>query len=175
MKPSREGSSIGVTKVNRIEELSDAYAIAARQDKFVLAEKFIDADEFTVSIVGERVLPSIRIVTPHAFYDYEAKYFVDTTEYFCPSGLPPREEKQLADLAWKAYKTCGCEHWGRVDVMRDTSGRFYLIEINPIPGMTDHSLVPKAAATVGIDFDTLVWMVLQETLTEKKYSLPPIT
>ncbi|CNE70215.1 D-alanine--D-alanine ligase [Yersinia nurmii] len=160
VKPSREGSSVGMSKVDRIENLPAALEEAFRHDNDVLIEKWLSGPEYTVAMLGDEVLPSIRIQPAGVFYDYEAKYLSDDTEYFCPSGLNAEQEQQLAELARQAYQALGCSGWGRVDVMQDSDGGFYLLEVNTSPGMTSHSLVPMAARHAGMSFSQLVTRIL---------------
>ncbi|CNH26064.1 D-alanine--D-alanine ligase [Yersinia massiliensis] len=160
VKPSHEGSSVGMSKVDHANELQSALVEAFRHDTDVLIEKWLSGPEFTVAILGEEVLPSIRIQAPGVFYDYEAKYLSDETQYFCPSGLSDALEQQLATLALQAYQALGCSGWGRVDVMQDSDGNFYLLEVNTSPGMTSHSLVPMAARQYGLSFSQLVARIL---------------
>jgi D-alanine-D-alanine ligase len=129
-----------------------------------MVEKWVTGEEFTVSILRDEALPLIRLETPHAFYDYEAKYSADTTRYLCPCGLPEAKEKELQQLALDAFSSVGATGWGRVDMMLDREQRPWLIEVNTVPGMTDHSLVPMAARERGIDFEELVWRILEGTL-----------
>jgi D-alanine-D-alanine ligase len=161
VKPGSQGSSVGMARVERAEDLKAAWELALRYDPVVFAESLIPGAEYTVSILQERALPSIRIETPRTFYDYEAKYLRNDTRYFCPSGLSGPAEEHLGRLALAAYDACGAEGWGRADFMMDRTGRPLLLEINTVPGMTDHSLVPMAARTAGMDFDELVWRVLE--------------
>ena len=161
VKPGTQGSSVGMTKVERAEDLAEAFRVARAVDRSVLAEKWITGAEYTVAILHDRALPSIRIETPKTFYDYEAKYFRDDTRYICPSGLSQPAEEHLGNLALATFEAVGAEGWGRVDFMMDATGRPLLLEINTVPGMTDHSLVPVAARESGIDFDELVWRVLE--------------
>jgi len=161
VKPASEGSSVGMSKVRKAAALDEAFALAVNYDPVVIAEKFIDGPELTISILGERVLPVIKIETPREFYDYEAKYLRDDTRYLIPSGLPARKEKELQALALKAFRSLGCRGWGRVDLMLDKRGRPYLLEINTSPGMTDHSLVPMAARAVGISYEDLCLQILE--------------
>ncbi len=161
VKPATQGSSVGMTKVERATDLPAAYAAAAATDDSVFAEAWVTGGEYTVAILKGRALPSIRIETPAAFYDYEAKYFRNDTKYHCPSGLGPEAEAHLAALAQGTFAATGAQGWGRVDFMTDRTGRPLLLEINTVPGMTDHSLVPMAARAVGIDFETLCWRVLE--------------
>jgi D-alanine-D-alanine ligase len=165
VKPAREGSSIGVIKVKQAADLAAAYAEAARHDDLVLAEQDMSGGEFTVAVLGEesqlRALPSIRIVPATEFYDYEAKYFRDDTQYRCPSGLSDTAEAEMRDLAVKGFQTLGCRGWARVDFLLDAAGRPYLLEANTAPGMTDHSLVPMAARVASIDFAELCVRILE--------------
>jgi D-alanine-D-alanine ligase len=162
VKPASQGSSVGMTKVKSAAELPAAYAAARAVDPIVFAERFVAGDEFTVSVLHEACLPSIRIEPATEFYDYQAKYFRNDTQYHCPSGLSAAEEAELQAAALAAFKVTDCFGWGRVDFMRDrSSGQFYFIEINTTPGMTDHSLVPMAARRAGFDFDELCWRVLE--------------
>jgi D-alanine-D-alanine ligase len=147
--------------VKAASKLKAAYRLAAKYDPVVLAEKFIDGAELTVSILGERVLPVIRIETPREFYDYEAKYIANDTRYLIPSGLAGKKEKEIQSLALKAFRSLGCRGWGRVDLMLDRRGRPYLLEVNTSPGMTDHSLVPMAARAVGISYEELCVQILE--------------
>jgi D-alanine-D-alanine ligase len=161
IKPSREGSTIGLTKVVRAEQMADAYTLAAKHDPMVLAEQFISGAEITASILGDTALPLIRIEAASGLYDYHAKYFADDTRYFCPSGLPPAQEQALQALAVRAFQIVGCSGWGRVDVMLDPQGAPYLLEVNTSPGMTSHSLVPMAAKVHGLAFPDLVIQILE--------------
>lgn len=165
IKPIAEGSSLFASKVRTAAELNDAFTKITAHHAAALVEKYINGPEYTVSILRDTVLPSILIKTPHAFYDYQAKYFVDTTEYICPSDLTKSEEEHIAHLALSAYKALGCHGWGRVDFMRDKEGQFWILEINTAPGMTDHSLTPMAAKAVGISFDELVWQILEDSFS----------
>lgn len=164
VKPVREGSSIGMAKVHRAEDLAAAYAVAAEHDAEVIAEQFVHGAEYTVSILGGRALPVIRMIPAKDFYDFEAKYQRDDTQYRIPCGLDADEEAALQALALQAFEAVGCSGWGRVDVMRDQEGRFWLLEVNTVPGMTDHSLVPMAAQAAGMDFTSLVLDILAQTL-----------
>ena len=161
VKPASEGSSVGMSKVRRAAEFEEAFALAVNYDPVVIAEKFIAGPELTVAILGDEVLPIIRIETPHEFYDYEAKYIANDTRYLIPCGLPKAKEKQLQALCLKAFRALGCRGWGRVDLMLDKRGRPYLLEINTSPGMTDHSLVPMAARAVGISYEDLCVRILE--------------
>ena len=165
VKPATQGSSVGMSKVEKAGDLPAAYELAARIESAVFAEPWITGKEYTVAVLQGQALPSIRIETPKTFYDYEAKYFRDDTRYFCPSGLSVPAEQHLANLAVAAFDAVGASGWGRADFMADTTGRPLLLEVNTIPGMTDHSLVPMAARASGIDFDELVWRVLETSFT----------
>ena len=164
VKPAREGSSIGMSKVKQPGELKAAYEKAAEFDSLVLAEKFVDGGEFTCAILGGQPLPMIHLVPKNEFYDYEAKYLRDDTEYRCPCDLPAEQEKAIQVLCLRAFNVVGCQGWGRVDVMLDSKANPYLLEINTSPGMTDHSLVPMSARVAGIDFDALCLRILEMTL-----------
>ena len=161
VKPASEGSSVGMTKVKKAGDLEEAYALAVNYDPVVIAEKFIDGAELTVAVLGERVLPIIRIETPREFYDYEAKYIANDTRYLIPCGVSEKKEKELQAISLKAFRALGCRGWGRVDLMLDKRGRPYLLEVNTSPGMTDHSLVPMAARAVGISYEDLCVQVLE--------------
>ncbi len=168
VKPASQGSSVGITKVKHASQMPQAYAEASAIDDIVFAESFIEGDELTVGVLGETALPSIRIQPATEFYDYQAKYFRDDTQYFCPSGLDDAAEAQLRKAALAAFHATDCRGWGRVDFMRSRSnGDFYFIEINTTPGMTDHSLVPKAAQRAGIDYEELVWRVLETSFVRE--------
>lgn len=164
VKPSCEGSSIGMASAADAAGLERAFRQAAGHPGGVLAEQFIDGPEYTVGILGERALPSIRLETDNEFYDYEAKYLSDETRYFCPSGLTGAEEEELAGLARTAFESLGCSVWGRVDLMRDRAGRFLLLEVNTSPGMTSHSLVPMAARAAGLELPQLVSRIVELSL-----------
>lgn len=166
IKPVNEGSSIGMSKVNNVADLQDAIAEAARFDADLIAEQWVDGAEYTVSILANEALPVIRLQTPREFYDFEAKYQANTTEYLCPCGLDAQAEVECKRLALQAFSALGMEGWGRVDVMRHHNGQFYLLEANSVPGMTDHSLVPMAAKAAGLDFGALCLSILQTTLEE---------
>jgi D-alanine-D-alanine ligase len=161
VKPAREGSSIGMSKVMTMEKVQAAYELAAGYDSVIVAERFIEGFEVTAAILDGEALPLIRLETPRVFYDYEAKYFANDTRYICPSGLPDAQERDIQQQALAAFDLVGCSGWGRVDVMVDRAGRAYLLEINTIPGMTDHSLVPMAARARGIEFDELCVRILE--------------
>ncbi len=160
VKPAREGSTIGLTKVTTDAQCAAAYALAAQHDPLVLCEQFIAGDEVTCPVVGTgayaEALPLVRIVAPDGNYDYQNKYFNDDTQYIVPCGLPPGEEDAIQQLVLKAYRTLGCRSWARADVMIDAATRApYLLEINTAPGMTSHSLVPMSALAAGIDYPAL--------------------
>lgn len=160
VKPANEGSSVGISKVKRVEDLPAAYLEAAKYDPLVLAESFIGGGEYTAAMVAGQALPVIRIVPANEFYDFEAKYLRDDTRYLCPSGLSAAQEEQMQRLAVQGFALLGGAGWGRVDFLCDEQGTAYLLEANTSPGMTDHSLVPMAARQVGMDFDTLVLTIL---------------
>jgi D-alanine-D-alanine ligase len=165
VKPAREGSSIGMSKVTQTGALQAAYDTAAEHDALVLAEKFIDGAEFTVGILGDSALPLIRLepAKDKSFYDFEAKYLRNDTRYQCPAGLPDAQETALRKLALEAFRLVDGRGWGRVDLMLDSLGNPYLLEVNTSPGMTDHSLVPMAARVAGLDFDVLCLKILEQT------------
>lgn len=165
VKPVGEGSSIGMSKVTTAAALPAAWAEARRYDREVFAERWITGAEYTASVLDGRVLPLIRLETPREFYDYEAKYRADDTRYHCPCGLAPARERELAELALRAFEALGCSGWGRIDLICDEAGSPWLIEANTVPGMTDHSLVPMAARAAGMDFGELVWCILEHSLT----------
>ena len=160
VKPSCEGSSVGVSRVFNDADLDAAVELAARYPGEMLMEQLIEGQELTVGILGEQALPSIRIVPAGEYYDYHAKYIAEDTQYLCP-GLEGDDEKEIRRLSLAAFHAIGCSGWSRVDVMRDKAGKFFLLEVNTAPGMTSHSLVPKAAAQIGIDFETLCWRILE--------------
>ncbi|MCW8944803.1 MAG: D-alanine--D-alanine ligase [Sedimenticola sp.] len=164
IKPSHEGSSIGMARVDNSQELKAAWKQAGGYDLDVMAEKWITGSEYTASILDDQVLPLIRIETPNTFYDYEAKYQADSTGYFCPCGLNAAEEDSLKQLAAKAFRAVGAKGWGRVDIMLDSESNPYLLEVNTVPGMTSHSLVPMAARAEGVEFDELVWRILAASM-----------
>ena len=161
VKPSLEGSSVGLTKVKTMEELESAVDFALKFDRTVLIEEWLAGDEFTVPVLNNEVLPSIKIVPEGEFYDYDAKYISDNTQYFCPAGLSDEREQELRRLVKQAYDVVGCRGWSRIDVMADAEGKFRLVEVNTNPGMTSHSLFPKSAATVGYSFEQLVEKILE--------------
>ncbi|MGQ0544352.1 MAG: D-alanine--D-alanine ligase [Betaproteobacteria bacterium] len=161
VKPASEGSSVGMSKVRSAAALDEAYALAVNYDPVVIAEKFIDGPELTAAVLGDAVLPLIRIETPREFYDYEAKYVANDTRYLIPSGLTARKEKELQELCLRAFRALGCRGWGRVDLMLDKGSRPYLLEVNTAPGMTDHSLVPMAARATGLSYEDLCVRILE--------------
>ena len=160
VKPVREGSSIGMSKVREAGGLEEAYALAVNYDRAVMAERFIEGTELTGGILGEEALPLIRLETPREFYDYDAKYVADDTRYIIPCGLPAEKEQSLRQLCLEAFRALGCRGWGRVDLMLDRAGNPYLLEVNTAPGMTDHSLVPMAARAVGLSYEDLCMRIL---------------
>ncbi|MFT4651956.1 MAG: D-alanine-D-alanine ligase [Porticoccaceae bacterium] len=164
VKPTCEGSSIGMSRVETAQQLQEAWRRAADLSNVVIAEPLLEGEEYTVAILGDQALPSIRIEAKEVFYDYQAKYFSDETAYFCPSGLSVAREEELRDLSVAAFNSLGCRGWGRVDVMVDSAGSFQLLEVNTVPGMTSHSLVPMAASAAGLSFDELVLSILEESI-----------
>ena len=167
VKPAHEGSSIGMAKVNSAQELVAAWQDAAKYDSQVLVEQWIHGPEFTIAVLRGQVLPPIALGTPHVFYDYDAKYIANDTQYRIPCGLDSVKEQELIDLTARACDAIGIEGWGRLDVMQDEQGRFWLLEVNTAPGMTDHSLVPMAARAAGLDFQQLVLAILAESVATR--------
>ncbi|MEK9824879.1 MAG: D-alanine--D-alanine ligase [Methylotenera sp.] len=161
VKPANEGSSIGISKVKQAGGLKAAYELAAKSDPLVIAEQFVGGGEYTVGILGNQALPIVRIVPKNEFYDFEAKYLRDDTEYLCPCGLSAEKEAQIQQEALQAFNAIGCSGWGRVDFLMDEAGKHYFLEVNTSPGMTDHSLVPMAAKAAGMSFDELVIRILE--------------
>ncbi len=161
VKPAREGSTLGLTKVTDVAQLPEAYALAAKYDRLILAESFIAGQELTAAFLGDRMLPLIRIEAPQGNYDYQNKYFSDDTRYHCPSGLAADVEAAIQETIRAAVVSLGCEGWGRADLIRRADGSISLLEMNTSPGMTGHSLVPMAARAVGIEFDNLVVRILE--------------
>ena len=161
VKPAHEGSTIGLTKVNGVNDLPAAYGLAAKYDALVLAEEFIEGQELTASILGDRALPLVRIEAPQGNYDYQNKYFTDDTKYHCPSGVRADTEAAIQDAAFKAFRVLGCSGWARADVMLKSDGRFSFLEMNTSPGMTGHSLVPIAARAVGLAYPDLCVKILE--------------
>lgn len=164
VKPAHEGSSIGMSKVTKAEQLPGAFAKAAEHDDCVFAEQWITGKEFTIGILANKALPVIRLETPHDFYDFDAKYVSNDTQYHFETQLSESKILEVQSLSEQAFKAIGCEGWGRIDVMQSEDGRFWLLEVNTIPGMTDHSLVPMAAAKSGINFEELVMTVLATSM-----------
>ena len=165
VKPANEGSTLGLTKLTNPARLHAAYELAAKQyNDIALAEQFIDGPEYTAAVLGDTVLPLIRIEAPAGNYDYQNKYFTNDTRYICPCGLPPEPEQALKALVLKAFRLAGCSGWGRVDFMMDKKGNPWLLEVNTSPGMTGHSLVPIAAKVAGISYEDLCVKILEQTL-----------
>ncbi|AKX51771.1 D-alanine--D-alanine ligase [Thiopseudomonas alkaliphila] len=164
VKPAQEGSSIGMAKVNNLQELEQAWQAARHYDRNVLVEQWITGPEFTIAMLDGEILPPIRLGTNREFYDYEAKYLADDTQYQIPCGLSPEREQELKELTRQACDTLGVTGWGRADVMQDEQGNFWLLEVNTTPGMTDHSLVPMAAKAHGLNFSQLVLTVLASSM-----------
>ena len=161
VKPANEGSSIGISKVKTAGGLKAAYELAAQSDPLVIAEQFVGGGEYTVGILGDEALPIIRIVPANEFYDYEAKYLRDDTQYLCPCGLSAEQEAKIQAEALQAFRVLGAQGWGRVDFLMDEAGQHYFLEVNTSPGMTDHSLVPMGARARGLSFEQLVLQVLE--------------
>lgn len=166
VKPSREGSSIGMRSADCAQSLEQAYRMAREYGADVIAEQLIEGPEYTVAVLGEDALPAIKLETDNEFYDYEAKYLADDTRYLCPCGLNAQEEAEIARLSLRAFESLGCSVWGRVDLMRDAQGEFQLLEVNTVPGMTSHSLVPMAADAAGLDIGALVARIVELSLQE---------
>jgi D-alanine-D-alanine ligase len=171
VKPAHEGSSYGASRVNSPEQLPTAYALAAQYDDLVIAEQWITGAEFSVSILNGEALPAIQLKTNRDFYNFEAKYVANDTQYLCPCGLSNEDEKKLQELALNAFNAVGCAGYGRVDVMQSEQGIFYALEVNTLPGMTDHSLVPMAAQAVGISFEQLTIEILKTARNESTHTL----
>jgi D-alanine-D-alanine ligase len=168
VKPAREGSTLGITQVTTPDALHPAWQAALAYDTDVVAERYIQGAEYTASLLGGEALPLIRIEAASGFYDYQAKYVANDTLYHCPCGLDQQRERELQQLAVRAFEALGCSGWGRVDFMVDAAGQPWLLEANTVPGMTSHSLVPMAARAAGMDFDTLVWRILETSLTASR-------
>lgn len=166
VKPANEGSSIGMAKVDNASDLQSAIEAASAFDQEILIEQWINGDEYTVSILGDKYLPAIHMTTPNDFYDYQAKYQSSSTQYHCPCGLPEAVETELGEIALKAFYAVNAKGWGRVDFMRGQDGQWYLLEVNTVPGMTTSSLVPKSAKQAGISFNELVRDILKQTLVK---------
>ena len=167
IKPAQEGSSIGMSRADDPRQLKEAWEAASLYNCDVFAESWVTGKEYTAAILDNQPLPLIRLETPHTFYDFDAKYRAETTQYHCPCGLPAAEEQRLQALAAEACAVVGVYGWARVDLMVDAHGQPWLIEVNTVPGMTDHSLVPMAARQAGIDFDELVWRILETSYGQK--------
>lgn len=166
VKPACQGSSIGMSSADSASALRQSFELASQYADEVLAEQFVDGPEYTVAVLGDDALPSIRLETDNEFYDYQAKYVSEDTRYHCPSGLSARDEADIAALSLRAFRSLGCSVWGRVDVMRDAAGRFFVLEVNTVPGMTSHSLVPMAAAASGMTIPELVQRIVELSLQE---------
>jgi D-alanine-D-alanine ligase len=164
VKPVSEGSSIGIGGAETVAELMEAWRKASQYDSQVMAESWIRGREFTVALLDDKVLPVVELKSPNKFYDYEAKYVSDKTEYVCPAVLSKAETSMLQQMALESYRALGCSGWGRVDVMQDAKGQFWVLEVNTAPGMTSHSLVPMAAKASGIEFDSLVLRILDTSM-----------
>jgi D-alanine-D-alanine ligase len=169
IKPAREGSSIGMSRAENFAELQAAWQLASGYNCDVFAESWVTGAEYTGGLLNEQPLPLIRLETPHAFYDFDAKYRAETTRYHCPCGLPEALEKSLQSLVQRACEVVGVCGWGRVDLMLDAQGRPWLIEVNTVPGMTDHSLVPMAAREAGLSFEALVWRILETSFSRDSW------
>jgi D-alanine-D-alanine ligase len=168
VKPAGEGSSVGMSRVERSAELEAAWREASRFAGPVLVEEWVTGGEYSVGVLQDEVLPAVRIETPHAFYDYQAKYFSDDTRYHCPCGLSVPREGEIAALVRRAFDAVGASGWGRVDFLLPAGGEPHFLEVNTIPGMTGHSLVPMGARQAGIDFDELVWRVLETSFEPRE-------
>ena len=163
VKPDHEGSSIGITRADNAEQLQQAYRKARELDRCVFAERLIEGGEFTVAVLDGRALPVIRLETPHEFYDFDAKYLANDTHYHFETGLNAEQDADIRRLSEQAFAAVGCTGWGRVDLMQDRNGGFWLLEVNTVPGMTDHSLVPMAARQAGLSFEQLVVKILESS------------
>lgn len=166
VKPAHEGSSIGMSNAQSAQELQQAYQLALQFDRAVFAEQLIEGAEYTVAVLGHESLPAIRLETDNDFYDYEAKYLSEQTRYICPCGLSDEFANNLAELSLASFNALDCKGWARVDFMADAAGRFYALEVNTVPGMTSHSLVPMAAKAKGLNFSELCLAILQQTLVQ---------
>jgi D-alanine-D-alanine ligase len=173
VKPATEGSSIGMAVASSAQQLNNALITAFNYDQEILVEEWIDGPEYTVAILGEEALPAIHMETPNEFYDYQAKYQSSTTQYHCPCGLPEDEEQVLKDLAIKAFNTVAAKGWGRVDFMKNSLGDWRILEVNTVPGMTETSLVPKAAKVAGYSFNDLVKTIVLLSI-DKQQQLPTL-
>jgi len=163
VKPVNEGSSIGMSKVRAAGDLEEAYALAVNYDRAVIAEKFVEGTELTAGILGDEALPLIKLETPRDFYDYQAKYVADDTRYLIPCGLPAAKEREIQQLCLRAFRALACSGWGRADLMLDRAGNPWLLEVNTVPGMTDHSLVPMAARAAGLSYEDLCMRILESS------------
>jgi D-alanine-D-alanine ligase len=161
IKPSCEGSSLGISLINNLGLLSEKIEYAHRYGHDILVEEFLKGEEYSVGIVGEQILPSVRICTSNSFYDYQAKYQLVDTSYLCPSGLSAARESEIQRLVYSAWHILGCKGWGRLDVMTDSSGKFNLLEANTVPGMTENSLLPIAARQAGMTFSELIVSIME--------------
>ncbi len=166
IKPVNEGSSIGMTKVTKSNQLTSAFKLAAKYGS-VMAEQYIDGEEYTVAWLGDTLLPIFKIETPHDFYDYDAKYQANDTAYLCPCGLSTEQEDKLKRVVLKTIEVCGLQHWGRADFLMNDQGEFLIIDVNTVPGMTDHSLVPMAARKAGLSFQQLVLKLIELTIKQE--------
>ncbi|MDQ3026046.1 MAG: D-alanine--D-alanine ligase [Pseudomonadota bacterium] len=166
VKPAREGSTIGLTKVRAAADLESAYQLAAKYDDLVIAEEFIAGQELTASILGDAALPLVRIEAPEGNYDYQNKYFTDDTKYYCPAGVAPELEEEIRSVALKSFRVLGCRGWGRADVMLRADGSYSFLEMNTSPGMTGHSLVPMAAKAAGMSYPDLCAKILEAAALE---------
>ncbi len=173
VKPAHEGSSLGMSLAHSAEELEQAYVNAAKFDAVVFAEKLLPGAEYTVAILNGQPLPAIKLETDHVFYDYDAKYIDNDTRYICPCGLSDEKEQELKELALKAFNSLHCQGWGRVDIMVDEAEQFQVLEVNTVPGMTSHSLVPMAAKAAGFSFEQLIEEILKQCIS--RYRLLDIT
>lgn len=167
VKPCHEGSTVGISRVNHIDELMPAYKTARQCGNDIITEPWITGQEYTVGIIGEDILPSIKIIPASEYYDYHAKYVSNETQYLIPSGLSDAQERDLQSMCMKAYQAVNCEGWARLDLIRDEQGKFWLFEINTSPGLTSHSLVPKAITAMGYTFTDLVFAVLESALRRR--------
>lgn len=168
VKPVKDGSSLGISQATDVGSLQEAYELARQFDDLVMAESKVEGAEYTVPIVNRKVLPAIELRPKNAFYDYAAKYEADDTEYLCPCDLSEEEDMEIRSLSGEAYQLIGCEGWGRVDLMRDREGKFWLLEVNTVPGMTSHSLVPMSARALGMSFEDLVLEILKTSMREQE-------
>ena len=174
VKPAREGSSVGMAKVTDAAGLAAAFAAARRFDAVVFAERWIQGAEYTVTVLDGRALPAIRLETPNAFYDYAAKYTLDTTRYHIPCGLAPAAERALGELAVRAFDAVDAHGWARVDFMADAAGDCYALEVNTVPGMTDHSLVPMSARAAGFEMPDLCVRILETSFVDRSAAAAPV-